>query len=173
MKTRVSFKYLVTDRSLKSEIDKLDIGKSEATPVDLSKLWDVVYDEFNAIKIFNAVNLIKKISEIEKEILDLDHNNKYITTQKFKKFTAEDFAARLKQANWTAKADIDDFVEKTDFDYKLKNLNKTFTSNNTKYIEARKKLIDLTKNVKQISEEEYNFLLGIMNFTGDTSYQNS
>ena len=58
MKTRVSFKYLVTDRSLKPEIDKLVTGKSEATPVDLSKLWDVVYDEFNAIKIFNAVNLI-------------------------------------------------------------------------------------------------------------------
>ena len=31
--------------SLKSEIDKLDIGKLETTPVDLSKLSDVVKNE--------------------------------------------------------------------------------------------------------------------------------
>ena len=30
---------------LKSEIDKLDIGKSETTPVDLSQLSDVVKNE--------------------------------------------------------------------------------------------------------------------------------
>ena len=31
--------------SLKSEIDKLDIGKVETTPVDLTKLSDVVKNE--------------------------------------------------------------------------------------------------------------------------------
>ena len=31
--------------SLKSEIDKLDIGKLETTPVDISKLSDVVKNE--------------------------------------------------------------------------------------------------------------------------------
>ena len=74
-------------------------------------------------------NLVKKsdydtkISETEKKLADHDHNNKYITTQEFNKLTAGNFAARLNQANLATKADIADFVEKTDFHDKLKNLN--------------------------------------------------
>ena len=37
-----------------------------------------------------------KISEVEKKVSD---HAKYITSQKFNKLTAENFAARLKQAN--------------------------------------------------------------------------
>ena len=33
-----------------------------------------------------------------------------------KSLTAEHFAARLKQAHLVTKADIDDFIQKTDFD---------------------------------------------------------
>ena len=62
-----------------------------------------------------------KISEIEKKILDHDHD-KYITTQEFNILTAEHFATRLKQANLATKADTDNFIEKTDFDDKLKKL---------------------------------------------------
>ena len=44
--------------------------------------------------------------------------------------TSESFTARLVQANLPNKSDIDNFVKKkTDFDYKLKNLNKNVTSN--------------------------------------------
>ena len=59
----------------KSEIDELDIGKLETTPVDLSKLSDVVkneavkktvYDELvknlNAIQITDTNNLVKKLT---------------------------------------------------------------------------------------------------------------
>ena len=46
-------------------------------------------------------------------------------------FTSDNFAARLKQANLASKNDITDFVKKTDFDDKLKNLNKKVTSNKT------------------------------------------
>ena len=71
------------------------------------------------------ISLIKtgydtKITEIEKKITDHDHNNKYLTTQKFKKWTAKCFPGRLKQANLATEADIDDFVEKTNFDEKVK-----------------------------------------------------
>ena len=58
---------------INSEIDKLDIGKLETTPIDLSKLNDVVknvvvkktvYDELvkkvNAIKTTDTSNLIRK-----------------------------------------------------------------------------------------------------------------
>ena len=56
-------------------------------------------------------------------MLDYDRNNKYIT-KKFNWFMSDGFAAGLKQANWVSKNDIDDFVKKTDFDDKLKNINK-------------------------------------------------
>ena len=77
-------------------------------------------------KISNTSNLVTttlfdtKISEVENKILD---NSKYITTQEFNKLTAENFEARLKQA---------DLVNKTDFDNKLTSFNKRITSNKTK-----------------------------------------
>ena len=45
---------------------------------------------------------------------DHDHD-KYITTQKFNKLTAESFTARLAQANLARKNDIVNFVKKADF----------------------------------------------------------
>ena len=53
-------------------------------------------------KIPNTSNLVTKtvlntkISEVENKIPD---NSKYIATQEFNKFTAENFVARIKQAN--------------------------------------------------------------------------
>ena len=61
---------------------------------------------------------------MRRKIVDHDHNSKYITTQEFHKLIAENFAARLKQANLATKTDIDNFIEKTDFGSKLKNLSK-------------------------------------------------
>ena len=74
--------------------------------------------------------MTQKISETEKKIHDHNHSNKYITAKKFNKFTTEKFT--------------DDFVEKADFDDKLKNVNKKSTSNQAKHLEAEKELIDLT-----------------------------
>ena len=45
---------------------------------------------------------------------------KCISTEKLDKLTAENFAALLKQERLSTKDDIDDFVEKTDFDDRLK-----------------------------------------------------
>ena len=161
--------------SLKSEIYKLDVDKLETTPVDLKRLNDVVdkevvkkdmYDEFikkvNAIQTNDTSDLVKKtdyntkIGEIEKNITDHDHNNKFIITQEFNTLAAENFAARLKQANLAIKAYIDDFIEKTNFDDKLKNLNKKVTSNKTRHLKAEKKLIDLTNKASPL-EKGYNF----------------
>ena len=50
-------------------------------------------------------------------------HDKYITTQEFNKLTAQNFAARLKQAN---------LLTKTDFDDKFKSLNQKINSNKTK-----------------------------------------
>ena len=65
-----------------------------------------------------------KINEIEKRITDHSHD-KYITTLEFNKLTAENFAARLAQAN---------LITKTDFDAKLSSLNRKITSNKTKHL---------------------------------------
>ena len=45
--------------------------------------------------------------------------------------------AKLKQANLATKADLDDFVETTDFDNKVKDLNEKVPSNKIKHIWAR------------------------------------
>ena len=67
-----------------------------------------------------------KVSEVENKIRD---HAKYITTQEFIKLTAENFAARLKQAN---------SLSQTDFDNKLIRFNKNITSHKTKYLEVKK-----------------------------------
>ena len=74
-----------------------------------------------------------KISVIEIRITDHDHG-KYITTPEINKLTAENFATRLAQANLASKSDIANFVKKTDFDDKLKNLNKKVTSSKTRHL---------------------------------------
>ena len=74
-----------------------------------------------------------KISEVENKIPD---HAKYITTREFNKLTAENFAARLKQAN---------LVTKSDFDNKLTSFNKRIISNKTKHLEVQKKLNGLMK----------------------------
>ena len=42
-----------------------------------------------------------------------------MTTAEFNKLTAENFTARLAQANLASKSNITNFVKKTDFDDKL------------------------------------------------------
>ena len=63
-----------------------------------------------------------------------------ITTQEFNKLTAKKFAVRLKYANLATKAGIADFIEKIDFDDKLKNVNNKITANKTKQVEAEKEI---------------------------------
>ena len=70
---------------------------------------------------------------------DYDHS-KYITTQEFNKLIAENCIARLGKSNLANKNNIANFVKKTNFDNKLKNLNKN-------------ELNGLSKKVKALSTE--------------------
>ena len=74
-----------------------------------------------------TIVLNTKLSEVENKIQE---NSEYITTQEFNKLTAENFAARLKQAN---------LVNKTNFDNKLTSFDRRITSNKTKHLEVKKK----------------------------------
>ena len=62
-----------------------------------------------------------KISDTGNKITTGYDHDKYITAQEFNKLT-ENFTARLAQASLASKSDIVNFVKKTDFDDKLKNL---------------------------------------------------
>ena len=66
--------------------------------------------------------MTQKLMKLKKKITNHDLD-KYITTPKFNKLTTENFAARLAQADLPTKNDTANFVKKTDFDDKLKNLN--------------------------------------------------
>ena len=91
-----------------------------------------------------------KLADIEKKTLDHDHG-KYITKQEFNNMMADNFAARLAQAKLATKDDIADFVKQTDFDNKLKNINKKVTSNKTKHVLVVNELDDLSEKVELVS----------------------
>ena len=114
--------------------------------------------------------------KLKKKKNDHDHD-KCITTPEFNKLRATNFAARLAEANLASKVIwlIVKIVKKTNFDDKLKNLNKKITSNKTRDLERKTKLDDLEKKVKVISTKgltqglinKINFLNGSKYFSFD------
>ena len=112
-------------------------------------------------KIPSVSNLVKKIdhntkiNKIEKKTTDHNHG-KYITTPEFNRLTSEKFAARLEQVN---------LVTKIEFDNELASFNKIITSNETKHLEAEKKLDNLIT-------KDYSFFLARIYFTSKDGSQN-
>ena len=100
-------------------------------PVDLGKICDGIktkvvkkteFDEFDEIKKVNDIKtdtsdlveknwLTQSLMKSKKKDTDHDHGI-YIITQELNKLTADNFAARLKQANLASKNDIANFVKK-------------------------------------------------------------
>ena len=94
--------------SLQDKVDKLGIGKLETTPVDLSKLSNLLKNEIIKKKKQNF-NDIEKINDNKKENAEHDHN-KYITTQELNTLMTSNFAARLAEAKLATKTDITDLM---------------------------------------------------------------
>ena len=63
-------------------------------------------------------------------------------------------------------------MKETDFDNKLKNQTKKFTSNKLKYVLTENELNELSEKVKLISTKDYNFSLGRKYFRSDDGSQN-
>ena len=61
----------------------------------------------NTSSLVKKADYNKKITEIEKKLTDHNHD-KYITTPKFNKLSAEVFNARLARANLVTETDFDD-----------------------------------------------------------------
>ena len=81
--------------------------------------------------------LTQKLMKLKRKLLIII---KYITAPEFNKLTPKNLTARLKRANLASKNDIANYVNKTDFDNKLKDV----TSN-------KNELNELSKKVKAIS----------------------
>ena len=118
-----------------------------------------------SISTTDTTNLVKrktdyntKINEIENKTNDHDHA-KYITTQEFHKLTAGNFTARLAQTNLASKDDIANFVKKTDFDDKLKTLNKNVTSNKTNHVLVENELNELSEKLNYYQQKIIVFYL--------------
>ena len=129
-----SINYLATTAALNTKVNEVK-GKI----LNITNL--VTTTALTAVKnkIPNVSNLIKKtdcntkINETEKK--STDHNyDKYNAKQEFNKLTSENFASRLAEANLGSKNQITALVEKTDFDDKIKYLNKNVVSNKSKHL---------------------------------------
>ena len=129
------------------------INQLKTAAADLSKLSNVVKN--NVVKKTVYDKLVKEVNAIHTtDTSDLDDTNideiqkkipvhyKYITATEYNKLTKESFAGRLKQANLSSKNDIADFVKKTDFDEKLRQINNKVTSNKLRHAGTTKKLND-------------------------------
>ena len=103
---------LATNTTLNAIINKVEIPSitNLATAAALTTVENEIHNVSNLVKktYYNT-----KINEVEKKITDDDHSNKYITTLVFNKLTAENFAARVKQANLANKSNISNLVRET------------------------------------------------------------
>ena len=144
---RLKTKYLVlisqlhTTAALNTKINEIPSITSLATTT-------VVTVVENKIPNVSKTDYNTKVSEIENKITINHDHDKYITTQEFNKLTSEHFTARLAQANLASKSDSDNLVKMTEFDDKLKNLNKNVISNKTKNVLLENELNELSKKVK-------------------------
>ena len=109
----------VTDLTKEIKLTKLEKKIPDisglATKSALTAVGNKIPDVSSLVK---KTDYNTKITEFENKISDHNHD-RYITTSKFNTLTAEDFAARLKQAN---------LITRTDFDDKPKSLNKKINS---------------------------------------------
>ena len=101
---------LATDASLNAKINEIKGGipniNNIATTTALTAVENKIHSVSNSVK---KTDYNTKIGEIKNKITDHDHD-KYIP--EFDKLTAENFAARLKQADLVSKSKIANFVKR-------------------------------------------------------------
>ena len=115
----------VTDFVKKTKLTELENKIPDVSGLATKSALTAVENKIPGVSsLVKKTNYNTKVTEIENELPDHNHD-KHITTPEFNKLTAENFAARLKQAN---------LVTNTDFYDKLKSLNQKINSNKTKHL---------------------------------------
>ena len=136
--------YVVKNDFVKKDVYNANIKDIEDRIFDITN-WATRNDLPSITNLAKTAALNPKINEVENKIPNITnlvitnalttvenkipYPSKYISIPEFNKLTAENFAARLAQANLASKNYIANFVKKTDFDDKPKNLNKKIISN--------------------------------------------
>ena len=74
----------------------------------------------------------------------------------------------MKEANLATKGDVTDFTKKkTDFDYKIKNLNKKVTSNKSKHLLVQNELKKLQNKIEKLQTYDSSLFIGQRYFFND------
>ena len=118
----------------------------------------------NKIPNFTNLAITIALTAVENKLLD---HSKYTTTPESIKLTAENFTSRLKQGNLAAKGDIADFVKETDFDDKLKHLNKNVISSKSKHSLVEYELKKLQDKTEKLLTYDSNLFIGQSYFFND------
>ena len=108
----------------------------------------------------NITNLAINTALIAAEYKIPDYS-KYITTLEFNKLTAENFTARLKQANLAINGDIPDFIKKSDFHDQLKTLNKKVTSNKSKHFIVKNEIKKLRDKIDKLQTYDSSYFIKV------------
>ena len=114
----------------------------------------------------NITNLATNTALTDVQNKISNHNN-YIITPEFNKLTTENFTTRIKLANLAIKGDIADFVKKTDFDDKLKNLNKKVTSNKSQHLLVENEFKKLQDKIEKLQTFDSSLFIGQSYFFND------
>ena len=113
---------LVTNDSLNFKINDVKNKIPSITDLAATAALNAKINEVrNKIPNITSLATTTAITGVENKIPD---HSKYINAPEFNKLTAEHFSGRLAQENLASKNYIAKFVKKTNFDDKLKNLNK-------------------------------------------------
>ena len=147
---------LATKTTLNAKINEVKGEIPSITNLATKTSLNTVENKIPSVSnLVNETDYNTKINWTENKITHHNHDI-YITTPEFNKVTSENFAARIKQAN---------FVTKTEFDNKLTSFNKRSTSNKTRHLEVEKKLTSLIT-------KDYNFFFGRVHFTSNDGFWN-
>ena len=122
---------LVKKSDCNAKISELENKMSSISGLVKTSVLTAVENKIPSVKMLvKKIDYDTKVSGLEKKITDHNHD-KYIASPEFNKITAENFVARLAQAN---------LISKTDFDGKLSSLNRNINSNKLKNLHVENQL---------------------------------
>ena len=122
---------LVKKSDFNAKISELENKISSISGLVKTAVLTALENKIPSVKILvKKIDYDTKVSGMEKKITDHNHD-KYIVSPEFNKITAENFVARLAQAN---------LISKTDFDGKLSSLNRKINSNKLKHLHVENQL---------------------------------
>ena len=111
---------------------------------------------------YKLLKITQKLVKLKIKLLLIMTKVNILLLKNFTKVTSENFTARLKQTNLASKGDIANFVKKTDFDNKLKEV----TSNENELNELSKKVKGIsTKGLSKVLIIKFSIVNGAKYFS--------